>query len=146
MGLADGMFLYQVKWIMLQLCSRDKNRMRLVIICRSTMCFETMSEQGDVFGDRWYQSMQLCSWLQWWRLGMYTCQCVAGYTGTNNETGEKPSPDENTKTLFPKPPISDIDECESSPCKTGETCQDLANSYVCNCTTGYIDDICKTGK
>lgn len=31
----------------------------------------------------------------------------------------------------------DIDECLSSPCKHGGTCQNLENNYECTCIEGF---------
>lgn len=31
----------------------------------------------------------------------------------------------------------DIDECLSSPCKNGGTCQNLENNYECTCMEGF---------
>jgi len=33
--------------------------------------------------------------------------------------------------------ISDIDECNSSPCQHGGWCSDLENKYRCRCKGGY---------
>ena len=39
----------------------------------------------------------------------------------------------------------DIDECDSSPCQNGGTCQDRVNGYVCTCKLGYIGANCERG-
>lgn len=31
----------------------------------------------------------------------------------------------------------DVNECESSPCQNGGNCQDLINSYQCECLDGF---------
>lgn len=41
--------------------------------------------------------------------------------------------------------ISDIDECESSPCGGGGTCTDGADSYTCKCTEAWTGDDCTEG-
>ncbi|XP_070567305.1 uncharacterized protein [Ptychodera flava] len=38
----------------------------------------------------------------------------------------------------------DTDECLSSPCQNGGTCQDLLSSYKCNCPDGYSGTNCET--
>ena len=40
---------------------------------------------------------------------------------------------------------TDIDECASSPCKNGATCNDLVNSYSCDCVPGYTGTHCEQG-
>ena len=41
---------------------------------------------------------------------------------------------------------TDIDDCESTPCKNGATCQDGRNRYKCNCASGYSGVHCEIGK
>jgi len=50
---------------------------------------------------------------------VYICACSAGYTGYNCE--------------------KNIDECASSPCLHGGTCQQGINTYTCVCSAGYFD-------
>ncbi|XP_072042968.1 uncharacterized protein [Amphiura filiformis] len=38
----------------------------------------------------------------------------------------------------------DIDECASSPCLNGGTCEDESLFYRCHCASGYTGDICQT--
>ena len=40
----------------------------------------------------------------------------------------------------------DIDECASSPCQNGGTCNDAVNSYTCQCVPGYTGSNCEIGK
>ena len=40
----------------------------------------------------------------------------------------------------------DIDECASSPCQNGGTCNDGVNSYTCECIPGFAGDNCEIGK
>ena len=39
----------------------------------------------------------------------------------------------------------DIDDCESTPCENGGTCEDGVNSYNCTCMPGYSGHDCGTG-
>ncbi|CAH1258920.1 NOTCH3 [Branchiostoma lanceolatum] len=40
-------------------------------------------------------------------------------------------------------PVSDIDECASSPCRNGGTCVDQAGSFSCTCDRGYTGVHCE---
>ena len=42
--------------------------------------------------------------------------------------------------------IADIDDCVGITCLNGGFCQDLVNSYQCNCDLGYTGPNCETGK
>ncbi|KAI0226717.1 hypothetical protein LSAT2_022828 [Lamellibrachia satsuma] len=57
-------------------------------------------------------------------VNVYSCTCVAGYTGDRCET--------------------DINECSSDPCMNGGTCTDEVNAYSCTCVAGYTGDRCET--
>ena len=39
-----------------------------------------------------------------------------------------------------------MDECASSPCMNGATCDDDINSYNCTCVTGFNGTICDTSR
>ncbi|MBN2693900.1 lamin tail domain-containing protein, partial [bacterium] len=54
----------------------------------------------------------------------YSCNCLAGYEGTNCETN--------------------INECAVNPCLNGGSCVDGVNSYSCNCPAGYEGTNCET--
>jgi hypothetical protein len=54
----------------------------------------------------------------------YSCQCPAGYTGTNCQTN--------------------INDCSPNPCMNGGSCTDGVNSYTCACTGGYTGAQCQT--
>ncbi|XP_019646874.1 PREDICTED: oncoprotein-induced transcript 3 protein-like [Branchiostoma belcheri] len=51
----------------------------------------------------------------------YTCNCYAGYEGSNCETN--------------------IDDCAANPCVNGD-CVDGINTYTCTCNSGYEGDTC----
>ena len=40
--------------------------------------------------------------------------------------------------------ITDIDECDSSPCEHHGTCNEGLNMFTCGCTTGYTGIVCET--
>ena len=42
--------------------------------------------------------------------------------------------------------LVDINECSSSPCMNGATCNDAVNSYTCACVAGYTETHCETGE
>ena len=43
--------------------------------------------------------------------------------------------------------ISDIDECNSTPCENGGVCENTVGSFTCNCTgTGFDGDNCTNSK
>ena len=50
-------------------------------------------------------------------LAVYSCACVAGYTGEDCGV--------------------EADECASAPCKNGGQCRDLVDSYECKCAEGF---------
>ena len=52
-----------------------------------------------------------------------TCDCAAGYSGTNCQT--------------------DIDDCTPNPCKNGANCTDNPNGYTCGCVAGYSGTNCE---
>ena len=41
--------------------------------------------------------------------------------------------------------FSDINECESYPCKHGGSCVDGVNQFICTCSGGYTGQNCETG-
>ena len=43
-------------------------------------------------------------------------------------------------------PLSDINECNSSPCKNSGTCTDHVNKYSCSCIPSYTGVHCETGR
>ncbi|KAM7408877.1 hypothetical protein PAMA_002548 [Pampus argenteus] len=53
----------------------------------------------------------------------YTCICPLGFTGTNCET--------------------EVNECESNPCRHSGTCSDLVGQYECQCPTGFLGKNCE---
>jgi len=40
--------------------------------------------------------------------------------------------------------LSDIDDCENSPCLNGATCVDGIDDYTCECIPGYTGSDCGT--
>ena len=43
-------------------------------------------------------------------------------------------------------PVADIDECASDPCMNNGTCEDLVNSFSCNCMENYNGFMCNIGR
>ena len=41
---------------------------------------------------------------------------------------------------------TELDECDSSPCKHGATCNDLLNDFTCDCLPGYAGSVCEAGE
>ena len=41
--------------------------------------------------------------------------------------------------------ISDVDECQLSPCKNGGTCLNQQAGYSCKCKDGYSGEHCEEG-
>uniref|UniRef100_A0A3P8TUL4 Sushi, nidogen and EGF-like domain-containing protein 1 n=1 Tax=Amphiprion percula TaxID=161767 RepID=A0A3P8TUL4_AMPPE len=54
----------------------------------------------------------------------FTCSCLAGFTGRRCQI--------------------DVDECASSPCQNGGTCEDQINGFICRCPPGYTGIHCET--
>ncbi|XP_020488730.2 sushi, nidogen and EGF-like domain-containing protein 1 isoform X1 [Labrus bergylta] len=54
----------------------------------------------------------------------FTCSCLAGFTGRQCQI--------------------DVDECSSSPCQNGGTCEDQINGFVCRCPPGFTGSQCET--
>ena len=42
--------------------------------------------------------------------------------------------------------LPDNNECSSSPCQNGGTCNNLVNMYTCTCRAGYTGTHCATGQ
>ena len=41
--------------------------------------------------------------------------------------------------------LSELNECLSSPCQHGGTCQKQTGGYACKCQEGYVGAICNIG-
>ena len=46
------------------------------------------------------------------------------------------------ETIF----LTDMNECDKSPCKNGGTCSNSPGSYTCKCQDGWIGNNCDQGK
>lgn len=53
----------------------------------------------------------------------YQCECPSGYTDRHCET--------------------EINECDSTPCKHGAICHDQVAGYTCECPLGYSGFDCE---
>ncbi len=42
--------------------------------------------------------------------------------------------------------ISDIDECEATPCENNGICTNSVGSYTCDCADGFDGDNCENSK
>ncbi|CAH1802347.1 unnamed protein product [Owenia fusiformis] len=92
----------------------------------------------------------------------YSCNCVAGYTGSLceselNECLSSPCQNGECNDAFNNYICTcregftgrhcekDINECESNPCLNEGNCIDRENGYECNCVPGYTGTKCETG-
>ena len=55
--------------------------------------------------------------------GVYHCQCLDGYTGTNCE--------------------EDINECDPDPCQNSGVCSEGVGEYTCECLAGFTGSKCE---
>lgn len=98
--------------------------------------------------------------------GSYFCNCTDGWQGQNCEKGKDAKKISNlfSKELYTvrcAPLIVytgsvnltfehliylDVNECESLPCANNGTCINNLGSYTCDCTEGWKNPDCKTGK
>uniref|UniRef100_A0A6Q2XBJ5 Delta-like protein n=1 Tax=Esox lucius TaxID=8010 RepID=A0A6Q2XBJ5_ESOLU len=69
-------------------------------------------------------------------IGGYFCECLPGWMGQNCDISEL-----TINTLHG--PISDVDECSSSPCLNGGRCQDQVNGFTCLCLAGFSGQLCQ---
>ncbi|VVC87020.1 unnamed protein product [Leptidea sinapis] len=71
----------------------------------------------------------------------FRCECEAGWTGARCDSpAGAAEPDCYTGDSCEQ----DIDECLSSPCKNGGTCQNLENNYECACVEGFEGKDCSS--
>ena len=90
---------------------------------------------------------------------VYDCTCAPGWTSTHCDLGRSflislPclrymqtltfGMSENFWRMLILLP--DINECSSSPCQNGATCENQEAAYSCSCVPGYIGANCETGK
>ncbi|KAK2153589.1 hypothetical protein NP493_2290g00000, partial [Ridgeia piscesae] len=67
--------------------------------------------------------------------------CEQGYRHVNSSDEIRCSPMGYWRGVLPH---CDIDECASSPCRNGATCNDAVNSYTCRCVAAYTGNLCET--
>lgn len=48
-------------------------------------------------------------------------------------------------TAPPRPPLAEVDECESSPCLNGGHCVNRVGNYTCVCLEPFVGQRCETG-
>uniref|UniRef100_G1MWY9 Uncharacterized protein n=1 Tax=Meleagris gallopavo TaxID=9103 RepID=G1MWY9_MELGA len=71
--------------------------------------------------------------------GTAVCTCQPGYAGGDCETVHGVS---NQPSL---PCVTEVNECESSPCLNGGHCVDLVDNYTCVCLEPFVGQRCETG-
>lgn len=97
----------------------------------------------------------------------YQCQCHDGFYGINCQHGKLYFHRFHFKLVVNKSSVphimyiaslcvaitiliyyhlTDINECESSPCLNDGTCTEGVNTFACVCTLGFIGVTCDTGK
>ncbi len=85
----------------------------------------------------------------------YSCLCMAGYTGTQCETGLLSWLYDHQMFQLPEFMhhisdfcvfLSDIDECASSPCENNATCLQDIDFFNCTCVAGFTGTHCETSK
>ena len=93
-------------------------------------------------------------------INSYSCNCSAGFTGLNCETGRKRT--NKTPMLLQKLNFTAlvklavfinpvllfvyIDDCVSQTCPNGASCVDGINTYSCKCTAGFTGWNCEMGR
>lgn len=85
--------------------------------------------------------------------GNFTCTCDPGFTGTYCHESESSCHLDFFFICFsvlnmcfyssdPLFPLSDVNDCVSSPCRNGGTCIDGVNSFQCFCPDGWEGKLC----
>ena len=62
------------------------------------------------------------------------------------ENGIESEGDTKISVLSVRDIFSDVNECLSTPCQNGATCEDQTNGYTCECAEGYEGPSCEQGQ
>ncbi|XP_071668430.1 sushi, nidogen and EGF-like domain-containing protein 1 isoform X6 [Patagioenas fasciata] len=84
--------------------------------------------------------------------GTATCLCQPGYTGTECQTASSRLGGSGGTGITctwpdpppPRPPLAEVNECESSPCLNGGHCVDLVDNFTCVCLEPFVGQRCQT--
>jgi len=110
---------------------RDQDRAPVLRICRGQSCAEIVQSRNcaDVVGGGWWYNgcggVRLNIPSPWW------------FDGFNVANWHYP-----TETVMAIRQV-DINECLSTPCQNGATCEDELDSYACSCAVGFTGTHCE---